>query len=447
MWETILAGHVFRGVMINRKSNGEFFFAEKTITPLRDTEGRITHFISNDRDITERRALESQLAQAQKMDAIGRLAGGVAHDFNNLLMVISAYSELTIESLPEADPSRHRVQEILGASRRAADLTRQLLGFGRKQVQALRVLDLNEVIEDICRMLPRLIGEDVELLFVPGKKLGRVKVDPIQIEQVVMNLAANARDAMPRGGKLTIETMNIHLDEDYVLRHSVPAGEYVLLVLADSGNGIEPEHLSNIFEPFYTTKDEGMGTGLGLATVYGIVKQSAGFVSVYSEVGMGTTFKIYFPQVRKPSRKPVPIFAPKEVSHTGSEAILLVEDEAAVRESAREYLQSNGYHVLEAKNGEDAVEVSRQYVDPIQLMITDVVMPHMGGAKLSQQLKLERPDMKVLFVSGYAENTLLRQGAIDVANRFLQKPFALKALGLKVRELLGSNEAAGVFSN
>ncbi len=447
MWRTILAGQVFRGVMVNRKKSGDLFFAEKTITPLRDAEGRITHFISNDRDITERRALESQLQQAQKMDAIGRLAGGVAHDFNNLLMVISAYSELTIESLPISDPSRRRVEEILGASRRATELTRQLLGFGRKQMQVLRIVDLNQVLQDICHTLPRLIGEDIELLFVPGPKLARVKVDPNQIEQIVMNLAANARDAMPQGGKLMIETINTRLDEAYVSSHSVPAGDYVLLTVTDSGKGIGAEHLSNIFEPFYTTKEEGMGTGLGLATVYGIVKQSSGFIWVYSEIGLGTAFKIYLPQVRKSSHKPVPAFLPQQELAAGSETLLLVEDETAVRESAREYLAGNGYRVLEAKNGDDALLISREYKEVIQLMITDVVMPYMGGTKLSEQLAVERPKMKVLFVSGYAENTLLRQGAVDVTNRFLQKPFTLRSLGHKVRELLGTSVAAGAGPN
>jgi PAS domain S-box-containing protein len=276
LWQTILSGNVYRGVMVNRKKNGDTFVVEKTITPLPDSEGRITHFISNDRDITERRRLENQLQQAQKMDAIGRLAGGVAHDFNNLLMVISSYAELTLDALAPQHPLRRYVNEIQKASRRASDLTRQLLAFGRKQMQTLQFLDLNSIIEDINKMLPRLIGEDIELVFAPGKQLGKVKADPVQIEQVVMNLAANARDAMPRGGKLVIETASVSLGDDYVQGHSiVPPGEYVLLAVTDSGQGIAAERLSHIFEPFYTTKAEGKGTGLGLATVYGIVKQKS----------------------------------------------------------------------------------------------------------------------------------------------------------------------------
>jgi PAS domain S-box-containing protein len=437
MWDTILSGQVFRGVMINKKKSGELYFAEKTITPLRDADGSVTHFISNDRDITETRNLESQLQQAQKMDAIGRLAGGVAHDFNNLLMVISAYSELTIEALPENDPSRRRVQEVLSASRRAADLTRQLLAFGRKQMQSLQVVNLNRVLEEICRMLPRLIGEDIQLNFVPQSGLAKVKVDPIQIEQVVMNLAANARDAMPHGGKLAIETMNMHVDSDYVSSHPmVAAGDYVLVIISDSGQGIPPEHLANIFEPFYTTKEEGLGTGLGLATVYGIVKQSGGFVWVYSELGLGTTFKIYLPQVKVASESVTPIQAPSNTPVGGTETLLLVEDEVAVRQSTREFLTMNGYHVLEARNGEEALSIVRSYPAPIHLMITDVVMPHIGGGRLAEQMAIERPQTRVLFVSGYAESTLLRQGIFDVTHRFLQKPFTLRAMANKVREIL-----------
>src|SRR2546422_1111910 len=447
LWETILAGNVYRGVLVNRKKNGQIFYAEKTITPLRDTDGAITHFISNDRDITERRRLESQLQQAKKMDAIGRLAGGVAHDFNNLLMVMSAYAELMKASLAAEHPLRRNVQEIMTASRRAADLTRQLLAFGRKQMQSLQLLDLNWIIQDINKMLPRLIGEDIQLVFVAGRNLGQVNADPSQIEQVVMNLAANARDAMPHGGKLTIETASVRLDEAYVQRHSiVPAGDYVLLAFTDTGQGIAPEHIAHIFEPFYTTKEEGKGTGLGLATVYGIVKQNGGFIWVYSEPGIGTTFKIYLPRVQQETGRMQPLKLVEE-SPQGCETLLLVEDEAAVRQSAREFLTLNGYTVLEAKNGEDALYIARDYLGPIDLMITDVVMPHLGGAKLAGQLATERPNMKVLFVSGYAENTVLRHGAIDVTNSFLQKPFSLKALARKIREVLQTESAAAASTS
>ena len=439
MWRTILSGETFRGTVVNRKKNGETFLAEKTITPLRDAEQRITHFISTDRDITERHRLEAQLERAQRMDAIGRLAGGVAHDFNNLLMVISAYAELMLESLAVEHPLRRNVTEIMTAAGRATDLTRQLLAFGRKQMQLLRVLDLNTVITEISRMLPRLIGEDIQLVIVPGDDLGRVKVDPVQIEQVVMNLAANARDAMPRGGRLTIETANIQLDEEYSHRRSVvPAGDYVVLTVTDLGLGIAPEHMAHIFEPFYTTKEVGKGTGLGLATVYGIVKQNSGFIWVYSEAGLGTTFKIYLPRVWEQSV--APLLSPLEKAPRGSETLLLVEDEAAVRKSEEEFLSLSGYTVLDAKDGEHALRVAREYAGTIHLMISDVVMPHMGGAELADQLAAARPLMRVLFVSGYAESTVLQHGAIDVTSRFLQKPFTLRSLARKIREVLGAEE-------
>jgi two-component system cell cycle sensor histidine kinase/response regulator CckA len=439
MWNTVLSGNVFRGIVMNRKKNGETLILEKALTPLRDAKGEITHFISTGRDITERRQLESDLRQAQKMDAIGRLAGGVAHDFNNLLLVISAYAELMLDSLAEEDPLRRNVDEIITASRRAADLTRQLLAFGRKQLQLLQVLDLNTVIGEITRMLPRLIGEDIEMVFVPGQELGKVKADPVQIEQIVMNLAANARDAMPDGGTLTIETASVRVGESYIQRHSiVPPGDYVLLTVTDSGQGIAPEHLPHIFEPFYTTKEAGKGTGLGLATVYGIVKQNGGFVWVYSEPGLGTTFKIYLPQVQSASSE-VRITMPVETSPRGCETLLLVEDEASVRQASLHFLSRSGYIVLEATSGADALRASRQHGGPIHLMITDVVMPKMGGPKLAELLADERPDMKVLFVSGYAENTVLPQGSIDHA-RFLQKPFSLKTLARKIREVLEASE-------
>jgi len=440
MWRTVVAGKAFRGTILNRKKNGETFLAERIITPLRDAEQRITHFIFTDRDITQRHKLESQLQQAQKMDAIGTLAGGVAHDFNNLLMVISAHAELTLDSLASDHPLRRNLTEIMMAAGRAADLTRQLLAFGRKQMQILRVLDLNSVIHEVSRMLPHLIGEDIQLVIVPGDDLGTVKADPVQIEQVIMNLAANARDAMPRGGTLTFETENIELDECYMHRHSmVPAGDYVRLTVTDVGEGIAPEHMPHIFEPFFTTKKEGKGTGLGLATVYGIVKQNGGFIWVYSEPGMGTTFKIYLPRVRQELAKLPPAPA-MEKPPRGWETLLLVEDEVAVRKSEEEFLRLSGYTVLEAENGEKALSVAREYAGPIHLMITDVVMPRMGGAKLAEHLLAERSGIKVLFVSGYAENTVLQHGTIDLTARFLQKPFTLKSLGRKVWEVLQTEE-------
>jgi len=306
---------------------------------------------------------------------------------------------------------------------------------------------LNTIIRDMGKMLPRLIGEDIELVIVAGKELGKVKADPVQIEQVVMNLAANARDAMPRGGKLTIETTHVRLDDNYVQRHSiVPPGDYVLLTVTDSGEGIAPQHMSHIFEPFYSTKEGGKGTGLGLATVYGIVKQSGGFVWAYSETGLGTIFKIYLPGVQSDSSEYPPTKATHTLYTAGYETVLLVEDELTVRQATLEFLNLQGYIVLEAKNGEDALIVARAHPEHIDLMITDVIMPHMGGAKLAEQMASDRPLMKVLFVSGYAESTALRQGAIDVTKRFLQKPFSLNTLAEKIRNIL-ENEPPAIVSS
>jgi two-component system, cell cycle sensor histidine kinase and response regulator CckA len=346
-----------------------------------------------------------------------------------------------LDSLSPEHPLRRNVGEIMTASRRAADLTRQLLAFSRKQMQSLQVLDLNCVMSEISAMLPRLIGEDIQLSFIPGAELGKVKADPVQIEQIVMNLAANARDAMPNGGHLTVETANVSIDEAYLQhRPIVPVGDYVLLAVTDSGEGIASEHLAHIFEPFYTTKEAGKGTGLGLATVYGIVKQNGGYIWVYSELGLGTTFKIYLPRVPSASEK-VGVAPASLASPNGCETLLLVEDEAAVRRSTQEYLIQHGYNVLEAANGEDALRLSRQYCGPIDLLVSDVVMPNMGGAKLAEQIAAERPNIQVLFVSGYAENTVLRHGKIDVTARFLQKPFSLAVLARKIREVLDQEQS------
>jgi two-component system, cell cycle sensor histidine kinase and response regulator CckA len=437
LWETVLSGNVFRGVLANKKKNGELFYAEKTIAPVRDASGNITHFISNDRDITERRKLEAQLLQAQKMDAIGQLAGGVAHDFNNLLMVISSYAELSLDSLTPEHPLHQKLTEILKASHRAADLTRQLLAFSRKQIQSLQSLDLNIVLQELERMLPRLIGEHVQVSLKTDKELGRIHADPVQMEQIIINLATNARDAMRSGGKLLIETSNIHLDEEYVHRRPiVPPGEYVLLSVSDSGEGIAPEHLSHIFEPFFTTKKEGEGTGLGLATVYGIVKQSSGFIWVYSERGLGTTFKIYFPRLRAPGEKKGEASRAQEETPRGSETILMVEDEDAARRPACEFLTSCGYNIIEARNGEEALSVAKNYHETIHLMVTDVVMPQMGGGQAALELCAQRAELKVLYVSGYANPTLLQHGVSNLGPMFLQKPFTLRELARKIRQAL-----------
>jgi CheY-like chemotaxis protein len=380
------------------------------------------------------------------MDAIGQLAGGVAHDFNNLLMVISAYSELLLDALPEENCLRHNAHEILTASRRAAELTRQLLAFSRKQMQALQVLDLNSVLHEMNGMLPHLIGEDIELVIAPGANLGKVKADAGQIEQILMNLAANARDAMPDGGKLTIETASVHIDETYVQKQAVMCpGDYVSLAVSDTGAGIAPAHMPHIFEPFYTTKDEGKGTGLGLATVYGIVKQSGGFIWVYSEPGLGSTFKIYLPAASR-SDTVQSARTPEAGCYKGTDTLLLVEDEAPVRHAECEFLTRIGYTVLEAENGADALRVAREYAGSIHLLVSDVVMPNLGGPQLAQQLAAERPSMQVLFVSGYAEATILRRGVVNLQTHFLQKPFSLRTLSAKIRGVLSQASAASAAS-
>jgi len=438
MWKTILAGNVFRGILVNRKKNGESYSIEQSISPVRDAAGSITHFISNGRDLTERMRLEAQLLQSQKMDAIGNLAGGVAHDFNNLLTIITSYAELALDAVPQSSPLETKIHEILLAARRAAELTRQLLAFSRKQPQALRVADLNQVIARISNTLPRLIGEDIQFTFVSGEGLGRARVDPLQIEQILMNLAANARDAMPQGGHLRIETSDVRLDDEYIdcKPAVIPPGRYVLITVTDDGTGIPPEHLPHIFEPFYTTKPLGQGTGLGLATVYGIVKQNKGFIWAYSEPAMGTVFKIYLPCVR--GRDPSDAVGEVRTASVtrGSETVLLVEDEPAVRRATAEFLSLQGYTVLEAKDGLDALSVAKGHGSTIHLLVTDVVMPNMSGGQLAMELTQLRPETKLLFVSGYAGKTVLDHKVVDLETNFLQKPYTLKQFSLKIRAAL-----------
>jgi len=445
LWKTILAGNVYRGIFVNRKKTGELFRVEESISPVRDGAGNITHFISNTRDLTERLRLEAQLRQAQKMDAIGHLAGGVAHDFNNLLTIITSYAELSLDAILGNSDLQGKIEEILRAARRAAELTRQLLAFSRKQPQSLRVVDLNEVIAGIARTLPRLIGEDIELSFVPGCGMGRVRVDPVQIEQILLNLAVNARDAMPEGGHFRIETSAVELDEDYVDRKSaaIPLGRYALITASDSGAGIAREHLPHIFEPFYTTKSSGQGTGLGLATVYGIVKQHQGYVWAYSESGMGTVFKIYLPCWTALDQAERAEAEKAEAMVRGKETVLLVEDELAVRRATAEFLGRQGYTVLEAKDGADALALVKNFGHTIHLLVTDVVMPNMSGGQLAKELLQLRPETRIVFVSGYAGKTVLDHKVFDVATNFLQKPYTLKQLSSKVREALdNSREAA-----
>jgi len=449
LWQTILAGNVYRGILVNRKKNGELYYVEENICPVRDGQGQITHFVSNGRDLTERLRLEAQLVQAQKMDAIGRLAGGVAHDFNNLLTIITSYSELALDEVPGNASLTGKIQEILLAARRAAELTRQLLAFSRKQPRALRVADLNQVITDIAKTLPRLIGEDIQFSFMPGQGLGGVRLDPLQIEQVLMNLSSNARDAMPQGGHLRVETSSVTLDEHYVGSKPavIPPGRYALITVSDDGAGIPPQHLAHIFEPFYTTKPSAKGTGLGLATVYGIVKQNKGFIWAYSEPDMGTVFKIYLPCVGGGGPTSGIEGVNSEAAPGGSETVLLVEDEPAVRKAAAEFLRLRGYNVVEAKDGLDALSAARNHSSPIDLAVTDVVMPNMSGGQLAKELARLRPKTQILFVSGYAGKTVLDHKVYDLEANFLQKPYTLKQLSTKIREALSRGAVRAANSN
>ena len=390
-------------------------------------------------DVTERRALEQQLRQAQKMEAVGRLAGGIAHDFNNLLMVISGYSEFLLERIGNDPTMRGHAQEIANAAGRATSLTRQLLAFSRKQMLAPKIVDLNSVVTENVKMLTRLIGEDIDLVMVPGPDIGAVKADPGQIEQVIMNLAVNARDAMPQGGKLTIETANVTLDANYARFHApVKPGDYVMLAISDTGMGMDADTQAHIFEPFYTTKGL-KGTGLGLSTVYGIVKQSEGYIWLYSEAGKGTSFKIYLPRFSATGEalatQPA-LAAEADQPSPGHETILLVEDEENLRRLARQSLENQGYSVIDAPDGATAIQISQAHQGPIHLLLTDVIMPGMNGRELANKVSPTRPEMRVLYMSGYTENHIGHNGTLDEGITLLQKPFTLPALKAKVREML-----------
>jgi len=426
-----------------RRRDDTVRWIETSYIPARDGRGTVLRLDGISRDITEQRKLEEQFRQAQKMEAVGRLAGGVAHDFNNLLTVITSYSDILLEDLAPQDPRREDVEEIRKAAVSAAGLTHQLLAFSRQQVLEPRVLDVNAVLASAEKLLKRLLGEDIELVTALTPQLGAVKADPGQLEQVIVNLAVNARDAMPDGGKLTIETAKADMDEAYVWDHPLAKpGPYVMLAVSDTGVGMDEQTQRRIFEPFFTTKEAGKGTGLGLATVYGIVKQSGGFIWVYSELGNGTTFKIYLPRVDEPVETVTAPVAPTE-SLRGTETVLLVEDAAAVRAVTRQVLDRLGYTVLEAPNGAAALHLATKHHGPIQLLLTDVIMPELGGRQLAEQLTALRPELRVLYASGYTDDAVVRHGVLKPGIAYLQKPFTPEVLARKVREVLDSPRDPG----
>jgi PAS domain S-box-containing protein len=419
--------------LAGRRKDGKEFPVEISLSYVEiDQKLFVIAFIT---DITQRKTLEEQLLQSQKMEAVGRLAGGIAHDFNNMLTIISGYNRMMMDDFPPDGTLREYAEEVLKASDRAAALTRQLLAFSRRQIMRPQVLSVNALIQDIQKMLRPLISEDIELQLHLGATVGMVKADPSQLEQVLFNLAVNSRDAMPRGGRITIETEEVILDREYIQTHlGVAPGPYIMIAFTDTGDGMDAEIRKHIFEPFFTTKEPGKGTGLGLATVYGIVKQSGGDIWVYSEPGEGTTFKIYLPKVTDKSAAP-----PERRSRRrarGTETILVVEDEPGVSKLLVGALRKQGYTVLEANDTMEAVQISESHAGTIHLVLTDVVMPRMSGSDLAAELRLRRPDIKVVYMSGYTENAAVHRGILEANAHFIPKPFSVDELTAKLREAL-----------
>ena len=436
MWDTVLAGRVWRGEMTNRRKDGTHYPEELTITPVHNDGGEITHFIAIKRDLSNEKTLQSQFLQSQKMESVGRLAGGVAHDFNNLLTVINGTVDLALTALSPNDPLHADLREIQGAGERATALTRQLLAFSRQQVMRPQVLSLNGLIMDLLKMLGRLIGEDVELITDLAEDLGPVMADAGQLEQVIVNLTVNARDAMPRGGTLTFVTRNVVLNEALAAGDGgLPPGSYVVLSVHDTSAGMDEVTRARIFEPFYTTKEPGKGTGLGLSTVYGIVTQSGGSISVDSAPGRGTTFRVYLARVATPAVERRHARPPAALA-VGTETVLVVDDEAALRSVASRILSRHGYRVLTAGNGGEAILLLERHEGPIDLLLSDVVMPGMSGPQLGERLQQRYPGIKLLFTSGYTDDVALRYGLGGDRVQFIGKPYSIVDLTRKVREVL-----------
>ena len=443
LWETVAGGMTWKGRIVNKRKDGTLYSEDATISPVKDASGETVNFVAVKRDITEhlrisqeQSRLQEQLQQVQKLESIGRLAGGVAHDFNNMLSVILGYGGILLNSLSPEDPLREDVKQIMEAGKRSAALTRQLLAFSRKQSLQLVVLNLNSIVRNLEKMLRRLIGEDIELILELSEDISPILADAGQIEQVIMNLAVNARDAMPQGGRLLIETTEAELDETFVSKHTgSKQGKYVLMSVSDTGCGMTREVINHIFEPYFTTKERGKGTGLGLSTIYGIIKQSAGNVWVYSEPGQGTTFKIYLPQTQAGKQKiKVEEKTAKKTGH--GEHILVVEDEESLRKLIQVMLESLGYQVTIAANGVEALIMMEEQGMLPDLVITDIVMPKMSGRQLAEQLHRNQPELKVLYMSGYTENTIVQQGQGNSGLAYIQKPFSIQDLAEKVYSAL-----------
>jgi len=436
LWDTISTQRTWEGRMVNKRKDGTLYTVEATISPVCNASGRIVNYVAVNRDITEQLRLADQFQQAQKMEAVGLLAGGVAHDFNNMLGVIIGYVELALNIVEPGQSVHAYLNEILNAARRSTDITRQLLAFARKQTIIPVVLDLNQTVESVLKMLRRLIGEDIDLAWLPGEGLYPVKMDPAQVDQILANLCLNARDAVDGVGRITIETGNAVIDKTFCALHAgFEAGEYVLLAVSDNGCGMDKETLDKILDPFFTTKEVGRGTGLGLSTVYGIVKQNSGFINVYSELGQGTTVKIYFPrcagQVADTQWQ-----GAAEIPLGRGETVLLVEDEFALLSIFKIMLEKLGYRVLAAATPSEAIGLAEGHASEIQLLITDVIMPEMNGWDLAERVQSFCPGMNILFISGYTADVIAHRGVLNESVNLIQKPFPLKDLAVKVREAL-----------
>jgi PAS domain S-box-containing protein len=435
LWSTISGGSSWSGRLVNKRKDGKLYTEEATISPVRDPLGQIVNYVAVKRDISDDLKMTAQFNQAQKMEAVGLLAGGVAHDFNNMLTVILGYAELAMSNVDPTLPLHADLEEIIKAARRSADITRQLLAFARKQTIIPVVLDLNRSVENSLKMLRRLIGENINLTWLPGADLGPVKIDPAQIDQILANLCINAKDAIADVGKVTIETANAIFDENYCADHAgYTAGEYALLAVSDNGCGMDKETIEQIFEPFFTSKEVGHGTGLGLSTVYGIVKQNHGFINVYSEPGKGTTFRIYLPRYVGQAADIHPVEA-AEIPRGHGESVLLVEDEPALLELGKRMLERLGYLVLAAGTPTEALRLAEEHASELHLLITDVVMPEMNGPDLATRLQALHPGLKILFMSGFTANAIADRGVLNEGTNFIQKPFSMKDLAVKVHQV------------